>query len=336
MKTSLFTVGVTACLALWGQASFAADCIVPGTSSSALENTCLEVGNILSENARIEAPFDLLFKGEMTGLRAMEYVIGERAADPEVIAAASSDLLLPLARNSSAASLTEKIRFIGAIGIDPGVIVVAAESPYRDLKDLVNAAVADPGFVSFGGGSAVGELDHINVLKLMRASGFADFLEIKYISFESPSDAVTQTLGGVTEATIARLWDAAGSVATGDVRALAVLSEERVPGFLGIPTALEQGYGVVAGHWHGFYVSGDVGEDVYQEWADRLALVAAADAWLEVMAANALAPYSLIGVDFEEFVAAEIEDVREISRALGLFSSPPPEASSIEPELERE
>ena len=48
------------------------------------------------------------------------------------------------------------MRFVGAIGADPGVIVVAADSPFQNLNDMVDAIKADPGSVSFAGGSAAG------------------------------------------------------------------------------------------------------------------------------------------------------------------------------------
>ena len=58
----------------------------------------------------------------------------------------------------------DQVRFLGAIGADPGVIVVAADSPHKNLNDLLDAVIADPADHAFAGGSAAGGFDHLKVL----------------------------------------------------------------------------------------------------------------------------------------------------------------------------
>ncbi len=65
-----------------------------------------------------------------------------------------------------------------------------------------------------------------------------------------------------------------GFVNSGEVRVLAVLTEERVPGFDDIPTAKEQGYDVVAVNWRGLYVPGGISDDAFNAWAEKLQAVA--------------------------------------------------------------
>ena len=72
-----------------------------------------------------------------------------------------------------------------------------------------------------------------------------------------------------------------GFLKAGEIRVLAVLTEDRVPGFEDIPTAREQGYDVVAVNWRGLYVPKDISDEDFDAWAARLQAVADSDAWAE-------------------------------------------------------
>ncbi len=93
-----------------------------------------------------------------------------------------------------------------------------------------------------------------------------------------------------------------GFIKSGDIRALAVLTEERVPGFEDIPTAKEQGYDVVAVNWRGLYVPKGISDEQFHAWAEKLQTVAESDEWKAAMAANGLAPFTKVGDDFQTWV----------------------------------
>ncbi|MFV2037847.1 MAG: Bug family tripartite tricarboxylate transporter substrate binding protein, partial [Paracoccaceae bacterium] len=205
------------------------------------------------------------------------------------------------------------------IGIDPGIIAVAADSPFKTLKDLVEAAVAYPGSVAFAGGSAVGGFDHIKPLLVLKAGGLEDITKIKYIGLDGGADAITQTIGGFTQAMTGDISEVVGFIKSGDVRVLAVLTEERVPGFEDIPTAKEQGYDVVAGNWRGLYVPRGISDEEFQMWAGRLQQVADSPQWAEAMAANGLAPFTLVGDDFQSYIDGLVAEIRQMSKDIGVI-----------------
>ena len=110
-----------------------------------------------------------------------------------------------------------------------------------------------------------------------------------------------------------------GFLKSGDGRALAVLTEERVPGFDDIPTATEQGIDVVAVNWRGLYVPKGVSDETFAMWADRLQQVADSPEWAEAMAANGLAPFTKVGDDFQGYVAGVIEEITALSKEIGVI-----------------
>ena len=250
---------------------------------------------------------------------AFNTVVNERNDDADLIIAASSATTTRLAQNAYAGRTADEVRFVGAIGADPGIIAVAADSPYNSLKDLVDAILADPGSVAFAGGSAVGGFDHLKPLMVLKEAGFTDITKIKYIGVDGGADAITQTVGGFTQAMTGDMSEVVSFLANGDIRVIAVLTDERVPGFEDIPTATEQGYSVVAVNWRGLYVPKGVSDDTFNSWADKLQMVADSAEWKEAMAANGLAPFTKVGGNFQGYVDGLVADINAMSKELGVI-----------------
>jgi putative tricarboxylic transport membrane protein len=178
----------------------------------------------------------------------------------------------------------------------------------------------NPSSVAFAGGSAVGGWDHLKVLIAARAAGIDDVRTVKYVAFEGGGEAVTQLLGGHVQAFTGDISEAKGFVDSGDIRVLAVLSEERLPGDFGkFPTAKEQGIDAVGANWRGFYVPGGVSDEAYAFWSDAIKSVYESEEWKDIMAQSGIMPLSGWGEEFRGFVAEQIADAEALSREIGIL-----------------
>ena len=179
---------------------------------------------------------------------------------------------------------------------------------------------ADPSSIAIAGGSAVGGWDHLKVLIAAKAAGIDDIRKIKYVAFEGGGEAVTQLLGGHVQAFSGDLSEAKGFVDSGDIKILAVLAPDRLPGdFAKYPTAKEQGIDAVGANWRGFYAPGGMSDDAYSFWVDAVAKVYASDEWKTIMANNGLMPLDLSGDAFQAFVADQITKTQALSKEIGLI-----------------
>lgn len=319
MKLFTAKAAATAAVTILGSSAMAAECIAPANPGGGWDFTCRQVGKLLYDLGIEDEPVQITNMAGAGGGLAYAHTVTERSDDAELFVAASSATTTRLAQQAYGDATADQVRWVGAIGIDPGAIVVAADSPYESLSDLVDAALADPGSVAFAGGSAAGGFDHIKPLMVLKDAGLEDITTIKYIGVDGGADAITQTIGGFTQAMTGDLSEVVGFLESGEVRVLAVLTEERVPGFEDIPTAQEQGYDVVAGNWRGFYVPKDISDETFMEWADKIRTVAESDEWAEVRAANGLAPFTRVGPDFQNWVDGVIADTEELSREIGVI-----------------
>ena len=300
-------------------ATLAAECIAPANPGGGWDFTCRQIGKIMYDIGAVDKPIQVTNMAGAGGGLAFNHVVAERNDDAELIVAASSATTTRLAQNAYAGMTADQVRFVGSIGADPGVIVVGAKSPFNSLGDLIDAVKANPGEVAFAGGSAVGGFDHLKALMVMQRAGVDDITKVKYISFNAGGDAITQTIGGFTQAMTGDMSEGVGFLKSGDIRGLAVLTEERVPGFDDIPTAKEQGIDVIAVNWRGLYIPKGVSDDTFKMWADRLQKVADSDEWKQVMVANGLAPFTKVGDDFQSYIDGIVAEVRTMSQKLGVI-----------------
>ncbi len=296
------------------------ECIAPANPGGGWDFTCRQVGKTLSDLGLVPGQVQVTNMAGGGGGIAYSYVVTQRGDDPNLIVAASTATTTRLAQDQFVGLTSDQVQWVGSLGADYGAIVVAADSPHQNLNELVEAVIADPRSITFSGGSAAGGYDHLKVLQVMKAAGFTDIRSVPYIAFDGGGEAVTQMLGGHVSAMTGDLSEVLGFLEAGDVRILAVLSEERLPGeFADLPTAVEQGLDVVSPNWRGFYIPKEAGEEAFAYWSDALNTVYESDEWQQIMVNNGLMPFFLAGPEFQAFVEDEVSGIEALSREIGII-----------------
>jgi putative tricarboxylic transport membrane protein len=216
--------------------------------------------------------------------------------------------------NKSPATL-EQVTPIARLTGEYEVIVVPADSELKTLADLTAKLKADPGSVSWGGGSA-GGTDHILAGLIAKAAG-ADVTKLNYVPFSGGGEALAAILGGHVTAGISGYSEWAGQIQSGELRALGISAPARVEG-IDVPTLQEQGIGVELANWRA--VVAPPGLDDAAK-ADLLKVVDAAvksDAWKAKLAEKKWTDLYMAGDEFTQLVAAENARVTEILKTVGL------------------
>ncbi len=316
-------VAVTGLSANAGAQDFKPDnteCIAPANPGGGWDFTCRQVGKTLQDLDLIPGTMQVTNMAGGGGGVAYADVVNKRNDDNNLIVAASSATATRLAQGAYPGNTMDQVRWIGSVGADYGIIAVAKDSPIKTLPELMDKIKKDPTSVSIAGGSAVGGWDHLKVLIAAQAAGIDDVRKIKYVAFDGGGEAVTQLLAGSVQAFTGDASEAKGFVDSGDIKVLAVLAPERLPGdFSEFPTAKEQGIDVVGANWRGFYGPGNMSDDAYDYWVDAIGKVYASDEWKKIMAQNGLAPLDLQGEEFQEFVQQSVDKIQNLSKQIGLI-----------------
>ena len=188
----------------------------------------------------------------------------------------------------------------------------------KEIEKIKTSLTMDNGFEYLWKDMWGNKSDH-TPLELNKRESMGKYNILKYIGVDGGADAITQTIGGFTQAMTGDMSEIVGFLKSGEVRALAVLTEERVPGFEQVPTAKEQGFDVVAVNWRGLYVPKGVSDATFNDWAAKLQKVADSAEWKTAMAANGLAPFTKVGGDFQGYIDGVVADVRQLSKEIGVI-----------------
>lgn len=203
------------------------------------------------------------------------------------------------------------------------VIVVPASSPHRTLPDLVAAFRREPRRVSWGGGSA-GGTDDLLARLLAEAVGVSP-ADVNYVAFSGGGEALAALLGGQVTAGVSGLGEFAQSLATGQLRALAVASPARVPG-LDVPTLREAGVPLDLANWRAVVAPPGLSDAAAAHLADRVRRVVQSPAWRDTLARTGWTDLHLDGPPFRQFLLAEQARVAAVLRRLEAGRGTSPEA----------
>ena len=136
---------------------------------------------------------------------------------------------------------------IANVVTDPGIIVVAKDSPYKTVEDFLKAAKENPGKLTVGN-SGVGGDDFFTTLIFEKASG----LKFQMIPFEGDGPSWQAAMGGKIDASFNNLGITYPQIKAGNLRPLAIFTEKRYELIPDVPTMKELGYNVVSGSSRGY------------------------------------------------------------------------------------
>lgn len=296
------------------------ECIAPANPGGGWDFTCRTVGRLLDEQDLVPGSMTVTNMPGAVGAVAYANVASKRNDDPNLIVATSTVGITQIAQGKYPAG-TDAMRWLGMLGADVGTLLVDDESEYQSMQALLDALKADPTSVVVGGSSSIGGWDHLRLLMLAQEAGVSEdqLKNIRWVQFEGGGDAVTQLMGGQLDAVLTDIGEIGGFIRSGDVRSLAVMSDERLEAYPEVPTATEQGIEAEGYNWRGFYTGGNVSDEAYQGWVDILDQLYQTEAWKTAATESGLTPIWRGGQEFEDFVTETEQRVTDISRAIGVI-----------------
>ncbi|MDT5014639.1 MAG: putative tricarboxylic transport rane protein, partial [Mycobacterium sp.] len=167
---------------------------------------------------------------------------------------------------------------------DPGAVFVPADSPFKTIDDFVKAWKADPSKVTIGGGSSPGGPDHLFPMELARAVG-VDPKAVNFVSYDGGGDLLTALLGKKITAGTSSPGELIDQIEAGQLRVLAVSSNERVEG-VDAPTLKESGIDLTFANWRGVLAPPGISDDAKQAMVKVLEELHGTQQWKEALVKN--------------------------------------------------
>jgi tripartite-type tricarboxylate transporter receptor subunit TctC len=208
----------------------------------------------------------------------------------------------------------KSLKDVNILGTSPYALVVSAESPYKSLKDLVNAAKSKPEIIPFAS-AGVGSSTHLAAEYFNQTMG----IKMLHVPFKGSPEAIQETIAGRTAYYMAPLQTAIAQIQGGKVRALGVTSATRAEAAPEIPTIAEQGFSnFEIGLWVGVWapsatpagVLQKINTDINRALQDSDVKSAYAKAGITIKPMNL--------AETEKFVRSEITKYTKIAKDAGI------------------
>lgn len=193
-------------------------------------------------------------------------------------------------------------------------LVVAADSPYKTLQDLLAATKAAPGALSYGSGG-VGSFQHLTFELLKQRTG----MQIKHIPYRGSAPAYTDLIGGQLQAMVDSLPGVLPHVKGGKMRVLAVSTPKRVPQLPDVPTIAESGVaGFDALGWLGIVGPKGIDPGLRDRINADLKKVLAEESVRTRLANLGMITIASSAPEFEQFIASELAKWGGVIKTAGI------------------
>jgi tripartite-type tricarboxylate transporter receptor subunit TctC len=186
----------------------------------------------------------------------------------------------------------------------PLVISVQASSPYRTLKDMLDAARAKPGTITMGSLGPGTPFD-IGLAWLKQLAK----VDITFVPFNGNGPSINALLGGHVTSTYNSYSSVNSQLKAGTLRPLAVASKTRIPPLPDVPTVAESGYkDYEVAPWFGVYAPAKTPKEIVTQYSGWLLEALKAPEVKAKLAVQELYPKGLCGADFAAFLRKQHED----------------------------
>ena len=204
------------------------------------------------------------------------------------------------------------IRYVMGVSGYVFAFVVRADAPWKSMGELIAAAKAKPGRISYGS-HGIGGSVHLATEELAAAQGG----QFNHIPYKGSADMLTAMLGGHLDVAV----DSTGAVphvAAGKARVLAVLTEKRTPVWPDVPTLTELGYPIVSTSPYGIGVPAATPPAVVKALHDAFKKGLEDPVHMKTLEKYNQPAWYLSSEDYTKWAREQYERERRIIQSLGL------------------
>jgi putative tricarboxylic transport membrane protein len=307
-------IAITAAMTI-STSAFAADykIMAPAAPGGGWDQTARTMQTVLQEDG-ISKSVQVVNVPGAGGTIGLAQFVNQAKGDPSQLIVGGYVMVGAILTNASPVTLSD-VTPIARLTGEYEAVVVPASSPIKSMKELVEKLKADPGSVSWGGGSA-GGTDHIAAGLIAKAVG-VDPTKVNYIAYSGGGEALAAILGGQVTAGISGYGEFEAQIKAGALRLLAVSSDKRIEG-LDAPTFKEEGVDVAVQNWRMVAAAPGITAEQKAAITADIEKMAKSKPWQDALAAKGWQDTFLAGEAFDKQLAADVASTTTILKDIGL------------------
>jgi len=310
-----WATGASAQPAVW-KPEKTVELVAPSAPGGGTDKTARLIQRIWQERRLLETPVAVVNKSGGQGALALTY-LKSHAADPHFLEIVSAVLLTNHINGASAFSYTD-FTAIALLNSEYVAFGVKADSPIRDLKDLVARLRKDVAAVSIAVGTSVGGVNHVAAGFVARAAG-GDSRKLRTVVFKSSAESAIAGLGGHVDLVLSSASLLLPHVASGAMRLLAVSAPRRLGGPLAaVPTLREQGVDAVVDNFRLTIAPPGVGPAQVAYWDQVMLKLSTTDEWKKDLELNGWENTYMNSRDTRKYLDAQHAALKSVLAEVGL------------------
>jgi tripartite-type tricarboxylate transporter receptor subunit TctC len=199
---------------------------------------------------------------------------------------------------------------VAGIGMIPNLLITGPNSPYKTVKDVVDAAKAKPKTLTFGS-SGPGTGSHLAGELFKSVAG----VDLVHVPYKGSAAVIADLMAGRVDLLFEVGNTAIGRVKGGQVRAIATTASRRMPGLPDTPTVSESGFpGFETGAWNGYFVPAGTPPDIVARLEDAVAKALATDYTRQKFEEAGVLPIPIRANEFARYFETDIEKWAKLVR----------------------
>ena len=314
--TALFAAALTTGLASPAAAQMELKIMAPAAPGGGWDRTARSMQQALNAEKLVKSSQVINVAGAGGAVGLAQFINGAKG-DGNQIMVNGFVMVGALLLNKSPVTL-DQVTPIARLTEEIEIVVVPANSPIKNAKDLAAALKENVARVTWAGGSA-GGVDQITAALFAQAVG-ADASKVNYVAFSGGGESLAAILGGKVTAGISGWSEYEGQVKAGKLRAIGVTSEQRIPG-VDIPTFKEQGVDLVIANWRSVMAPPGISAEQKKNLIELMDKLTKSAAWKEQLKQKGWDDAYISGDAFGAFLKKEIARVNDVLKSVGLVKS---------------
>ncbi|MDP5254967.1 MULTISPECIES: tripartite tricarboxylate transporter substrate binding protein [unclassified Vibrio] len=195
-------------------------------------------------------------------------------------------------------------RLIRMVNLDPAVVLVSSDSPYNSINDLIEAAKNNESGIKFASTAA----PNFYLMALEKSQN----IKLNAIPYNGAAEAIPAVLGKHTDVTMVTPGEAISQLRSGQLKALGVMSNERISYIPDVPTLKEQGIDVVTGTWRGIGAPKGTPDEVIETLGSAFDKAMASDEFKAFMEKGAMTIHNMNAQEFTDFVVQDTKTLGQL------------------------
>jgi tripartite-type tricarboxylate transporter receptor subunit TctC len=273
--------------------------VVPFAAGGGTDAVARKVSSIAEKE--LGKPIIILNKTGGAGAVGMTYGAKSRNDGYTLTMITREIVSLPLMKLASVSA--NDFDLISLINLDPAVVVVNADSKYKTFNDLLEDVKANPGKIKFASTAK----PNFYALAIEGDMG----VKFNHIPYNGAGETVPALLGNHADFSLMGPGEVAGQVKAGQLRVLAVMADERVPG-IDAPTLKELGYDISSGTWRGIAAPKNTPTEVKEKLQAAFKNATESEEFIEFMNNSNFGIKYLPADEFKTFIDEDTKNIQKV------------------------